>query len=138
MEELLKKQYFYNNLDSTTKKLLKKICETEKKKKRINNIIIYAYLIIGFIFLLFFKDIMFKHNYAININSIFSLCKLFLIISDFISIINIISKKLYSNSEKAKKKLKEYLIFEVCICKNKCTCKKDLINFLTLNGIPII
>lgn len=138
MEELFKNQDFYENLTDDTKKLVLNLFKNYKKKKFINNISIYVYLVVGIVFLIAFKEIIFYKFYISNINTLFELSKYFVIIGGSLSILNVISKKRADEYSKSISKIKSYLVMDVCSCQNKCVCKTKMINFLSSLGFYLI
>lgn len=138
MESALKSQPFYENLNSETKNILDEIIKMKKKNGLVNRVTTYVYIAIGIVFLYFFKDVMFQKNYMINMDTLFFLCKIFVVIGASISITDVFSKKSIKDLEKAKNKLKRNLVFDVCTCHKKCRCKADLIDFLNNYDIKII
>jgi len=138
MEKLFKQQPFYNKLDDNTKKLVLNLFKTYKKQKIINNISIYMYLIIGIVFLITFKEIIFFKFYISNINSLFEFCKYFVIIGGLLAFSSILTKKSKNNYEKAFSKLKSYLVMDICVCNKKCFCKNEMIKFLDSLGFYLI
>lgn len=138
MEELFKNQDFYENLNDDIKKLVLNLFKNYRKKKFINNISIYVYFIVGIVFLITFKEIIFYKFYISNINTLFELCKYFVIIGGLLSILNIISKKSSDEYKKSVSKIKSYLIMDVCHCQNKCVCKTKMIKFLSSLGFYLI
>lgn len=138
MEELFTKQPFYNNLTEDTKKLVLQFFKSYQKKKMINNISIYLYLLIGIIFLIAFKEIMFQKIYISNINTVFQLCKYLAIIGGLLAASNLITKKSSKEYDKSFNKIKSYLLLDICNCENKCHCKKEIVKFLSSLGFYLI
>ena len=138
MEDLFKKQNFYPNLNEDTKILVLDLFKNYKKKKVINNLSIYIYLIIGIIFLITFKEVILYKFYISTITTIFELCKYFAIIGGLLAILNIITKRSSDAYKKSYAKIKSYLVMEICKCPNKCSCKKEMIKFLSSLGFYLI
>jgi len=129
---------FYTNLNFVMQAKIHEVYKAHRLCQLFSIISLAFYLIINIIFIYMLKDIFFTSNYIMDLNLLFNLCKIFIVISGAIFITSYINKIPKANYTKAVNSLKELLIMDVCTCNAKCNCKNSVIIFLKKNGINLL
>lgn len=137
MNNSINNESFYINLLSIIKAKIQEVYKTKRIYKLSVIFSIILYTIQGFVFIYLLRDILFIHNYFFDLNQLFNLCKILIVISGAIFITSYINKIPKDNYTKSLISLKELLTIDVCTCNTKCNCKNSILSYLKKQGINL-